>query len=110
MEQGTILSTIGLARRSGDLIIGLDSIKMELSKGERLYILVAMDHSDNLIRSLAGYKARKQCLITTMSNCDRSCISRAIGITNTQVVAVKESTGFYRKLLQLVSEGGDAFE
>lgn len=110
MGKGNILSTLGLARRSGDLIIGLDSIKKELSKGERLYILIARDHSVNLLRSLAGYKARKQCVIATLSNCDRSCISRAIGITNTQVVAVKESAGFYHKLLQLVSEGGDAFE
>ena len=104
------MSLLGLARKAHELFLGLDLIKIELSRGIALAVFVANDHSPNLLRSLAGFKDRGRCKIVILKECDRQSMSQALGVNNTQVVAVRSSSGFGRKLLQLASEGGDAFE
>lgn len=90
--------------------MGLDLIKSELVRKKHLLILLANDCSSNVLRSLAGYHDRGQCKIIILEECDRNCLSHSLGVNNTQVVAVGRSSVFYKKLLQLASEGGDAFE
>ncbi len=106
----SIVSFLGMARKAHDVAIGLDRIRFELVKKKHLLILLANDYSLNVLRSLAGYQDRGQCKIIILEDCDRNCLSQSLGVNNTQVVAVERSSGFHKKLLQLASEGGDAFE
>jgi len=105
-----ILSLLGIVKRANELFLGLDLIKNELSRGKHLVLFVAADHSRNTLRSLAGFRDRGLCKIVILEGCDRSSMSQTLGINNTQVVAVKSTSGFCKKLLQLALEGGDAFE
>ena len=106
----SLVPFLGMVRRARGLVMGLDRIRSELVKKKYLLILLADDYSLNVLRSLAGYHDRGQCKIIILEDCDRNCLSQSLGVNNTQVVAVERSSGFYKKLLQLASEGGDAFE
>lgn len=109
-QTGPLLALLGIARKSNGLIIGQDRVRTGLANGKQLLILLATDFSSNVLRMMTGFRDRGKCTIIILEACDRNTLSKALGVNNTQVVAVDRSSGFNKKLLQLASEGGDAFE
>lgn len=91
------LSLLGMARRAGALIIGQDSVKSNLSRREKLFIMFPEDapiNSESTFSSIA-------------KNCDNYAIlegitteqlAHAIGVKRAVVVALPERSGFVTKI------------
>lgn len=105
-----ILSIIGLAKKADLLVIGFDKIKQTLSKGDQLLVILSSEHSENVRRTLRFHEARNKCRVIVMEGCCREKLSRALGSHNVQAVAIDLDSGMSRKILQHVTQGGDAIE
>jgi hypothetical protein len=87
------LSLLGMTRRAGMLIIGQDSVKSRLSRGDELFLMFPDD---------APYRSRKTFLsftknthnYTVLEGISTDQLARAIGVGNVVVVALPEQSGF----------------
>lgn len=105
-----ISSFLGLARRSGQLVIGADEINKKLKGNkEGLLVLLASDASVAVRRSVIAKAKRGQC---DLRDIPLTCgeVSRAIGTTSTQVVALPLHSGLGEKIQALLAEGGNVLE
>ena len=86
------LSLLGMARRAGVLIIGQDSVKSSLSRGDKLFILFPEDavyRSKNTFTSLT-----KNVDYAVLDGITIEQLAHAIGVNRTVVVALPERSGF----------------
>jgi len=105
-----ILSIIGLAKKADLLVIGFDKIKQTLSKDDQLLVILSSEHSDNVRRTLQFHEAKNRCRVIVLEGCRREKLSRALGSHNVQAVAIDLDSGMSQKILQYVTQGGDAIE
>lgn len=101
-----IKSTLGLARRSGELIVGQDRVLEGLSAGLSLLVLLASDYSSTLKRALDAKNAEAHVL----SGIGRSELGQILGLRQAQIAALPLRSGFAGKLKGLLPEGGNAVE
>jgi predicted RNA-binding protein YlxR (DUF448 family)/ribosomal protein L30E len=101
-----IKSTLGLARRAGELIVGQDRVLEGLSSGLNLFVLLASDYSPTLKRALDAKNAEAHVL----SGISRSELGQLLGLRQAQIAALPVRSGFAGKLKGLLPEGGNAVE
>jgi ribosomal protein L7Ae-like RNA K-turn-binding protein len=100
-NMGRILALLGIARRANELIIGQDKVLKVLSSGRRLFIVAAADCSQNLLR-----RTGRLCDIRVANGLSRESLGVAVGVGNTQIVALPAGSGFVKKLEELLTQGG----
>lgn len=102
-----VKSTLSLARRAGELVIGQDRVLDSLSAGQDLIVLLADDHSETLARSLAMRAADTRVL----KEVSRLELGHLLGLRQAQIAALPAKSGFAKKLMELLpEEGGNAVE
>ena len=102
-----VKSTLSLARRAGELVIGQDRVLDALSAGQLLLVLLTHDHSETLARSLASREADTR-VLTEVSRLE---LGHLLGLRQAQIVALPAKSGFAKKLMELLpEEGGNAVE
>ena len=102
-----IKSTLSLARRAGELVIGQDRVLDALSDGQALFVVLSCDHSETLMRSLV----RKGSTPRVMTEVSRLELGRLLGLRQAQIAALPAQSGFAKKLEGLLlEEGGNAVE
>jgi len=102
-----IFSTLSLARKSGELLIGQDRVLESLDAGNVLSVLLSNDHSENLLRSLELRSAT----LYVLKDTGRLELGHLLGLRQAQVVALPAKSGFAENLKDLLSEeGGNAIE
>ena len=104
------LSLLGIARRAGFLLIGLDVVKSSLVCGNKLLVILTEDPSRQVKRSLQAFCERDQAFVLEVTGLSREKLGNAIGLGPVQLAAVPEGHVFSDKLLQILSQGGDAIE
>ncbi len=100
-----LFALLGLARKAGELLVGQDRVLEQLDRG-RLMVIFSEDRSETLERSIRA----KGVSVAVLAGVCRSELGHAIGLQGTQVVAIAESSGFARKVGDLLPKGGEAFE
>lgn len=102
-----VKSTLSLARRAGELVIGQDRVLDALSAGQLLLVLLTHDHLETLARSLASREADTR-VLTEVSRLE---LGHLLGLRQAQIVALPAKSGFAKKLMELLpEEGGNAVE
>ena len=102
-----VKSTLSLARRAGELVIGQDRVLDALSAGQALLVLLTYDYSETLARSLASREADTR-VLTEVSRLE---LGHLLGLRQAQIVALPAKSGFAKKLMELLpEEGGNAVE
>lgn len=87
-----LLSLIGMARRTGDLLAGFDVIDRAVSKGERIVLLIeASDGAADGRRKMMARLGTREEPIPVFDGFDRAALSRAVGKENATHLAVKRS-------------------
>ncbi|MDR1650409.1 MAG: hypothetical protein LBR87_01325 [Synergistaceae bacterium] len=93
------LSLLGLARASGELIVGQDNVFRARGAGRKLLVIVSRDCSENVLRRI-GEDAR------LAADVSRESLGGALGLNNVQIAALPEGSGFAKKLKELLRQGG----
>jgi len=87
-----LLSLIGLARRTGDLIAGFDVIDRAVARGEAVALLIeAADGAADGRRKLTGRIGAANGSVPVLDRFDRAALSQALGRENATHLAVKPS-------------------
>lgn len=105
-----ILPVLGIARRSGALIIGFDRISSNLNRGKRLIVILSEETSAQVMKSLRSYEERGQTRLFKINGLTRKELGNALGMGAVQLIALPEEHGLSYKVLQMLSQGGDAVE
>lgn len=101
-----LMSTLGLARKSGELIIGQDRVLQALSDSTEILVLLANDHSATLKRAIDA-KSKHTAVLSDISRADLGVL---FGMRQAQIVAIPIRRGLGGKVKGLLSEGGNAIE
>ena len=102
-----VRSTLSLAHRAGELVIGQDRVLDALAAGQTLFVALSCDYSDTLMRSLL----RKDATPRVMTEVSRLELGRLLGLRQTQIAALPAKSGFAKRLEELLpEEGGNALE
>ena len=104
------LSLLGIARRAGLISVGLDVVKSSLVGGNKLLIVVSEDPSRQVKKTLHAFCERDKALLLEIPGLSREKLGKAIGLGPVQLVGVPEGHDFSDKILQILSQGGDAIE
>lgn len=105
-----LFGLLGLARRSGKLLIGQDQVITAVKTGARMLVITAEDISAAVLRSLNPAEEKGSILRITINGVDRAMLGRSVGITSTQIAALPLGHGFARKILNIFDDGSDADE
>ena len=97
-----LLSTLGLARRAGALIIGQDKV-LSVRAG-RLLVITSCDPAVNVVRKLENQNEENS--IYCLEGLSRERLGNAVGLGGTQIVAIDGKNGFAKKLEGLLIQGG----
>ena len=106
----TFLSIVGLAKRAGVLLLGQDTLKSVLAKGESLLVLFSQGAESSFYRSLVKGRYAEKCTIRVLGGISGSDLSAAVGSGNVKVVALPLRSGFAASVSKLLAEGGIQFE
>lgn len=98
---------LGIALKSGMLIRGQGSVRNELRKGSRLLVILANDHSRNVLSMIEGYRRRGQCRVLVADQLQRSDIRDLLFLGDIQILALPLGNGLTGKIEMLVTGGGD---
>jgi ribosomal protein L7Ae-like RNA K-turn-binding protein len=90
-----------MARRAGELIVGQDRVLKTLASGRRLFVVTTADCSQNVLRKTSRLRE-----IHVSDMLSRESLGAAVGVGNTQIVALPEESGFVKKLKELLTQGG----
>ncbi|NLV82536.1 MAG: hypothetical protein GXZ18_05995 [Synergistaceae bacterium] len=104
-----LLNTLGLARRSGRLIIGQDHVFAQMKKNEDLLILLVNNSSKSVQRSVSAAVERKEAKLIILKNTDRETLGSNLGINSVQIVALPKQSGFAKKII-ILNDRSDADE
>jgi ribosomal protein L7Ae-like RNA K-turn-binding protein len=99
--ENKILSFLGLAQRSGNLVTGEDTCKIHMKKNGLKLVIVTEDASDNTkkkFRDMTEYRKIKFLIYG-----DKELLSHAIGKVNRTVYGIKDDV-FASKLFLLITE------
>ncbi len=96
-----ILSFLGLAQRSGNLISGEDTCERLIRSNKVQLVLISGDASYNTQKKFKDMAKNKNIRCVILSN--REELSKAIGKSNRTVYAIKDK-GFAHKLHELLEE------
>ncbi|MBR1672783.1 MAG: DUF448 domain-containing protein [Fretibacterium sp.] len=96
-------SLLGLSRRAGLLLIGMDSIGTEARKGKPLLLLAARDCSAAVQKFAEGLVSGEKHQLVSLP-VDVEGLSTALGAGNVQIVAVLSHGGLADKLKVLLAE------
>lgn len=99
--ENKILSFLGLAQRSGNLVTGEDTCKIYIKKNGLKLVIVTEDASDNTKKKFRDMTEYRKIKFLIYGNKD--CLSHAIGKTNRTVYGIKDDV-FASKLFSLISE------
>ncbi|QXM06105.1 L7Ae/L30e/S12e/Gadd45 family ribosomal protein [Crassaminicella indica] len=99
-----ILSFLGLAQRSGNLITGEDTCEIYIKKKAVQLVLIAKDASDNTKKKFRNMTEFRNIKFVIYG--DRQDLSRAVGKLNRTVYGIKDK-GLARKILALIEEDKD---
>jgi predicted RNA-binding protein YlxR (DUF448 family) len=97
LVRGKLLSLIGLARRTGDLLAGFDVIDRAVSRGEAVAVLIeAADAAPDgrrkmMARIIKADGGARDGAIPVFDGFDRDTLSQAVGRENATHLAVKRS-------------------
>ncbi|MDR3280600.1 MAG: hypothetical protein LBT23_08805 [Synergistaceae bacterium] len=101
-DHGRALSLLGLARASGELLIGQDQVLRAHKAGSALFMLTSCDCSINVLRRTEGNPGERR----TLDAVSREKLGAALGLNNAQIVALPLGSGFVKKLKELLKIGG----
>lgn len=102
--ENKILSLIGLAYRSRNMVSGEDTVLKELKKGSISLVIVAGDSSANTKKKFNDKCSYRNIKIVEFST--KESLGRAIGKEYRGVIGIKD-INFSRRILELL--GGEAF-
>lgn len=105
-----VFNLLGLARRSGRLLMGQDKVLVAAKKGTRLLVITSGDVSAAVLRSLRTHEERGSCARITITDADRTALGGRLGIASTQIVALPIQDGLAKKILNIFNDGSDADE
>lgn len=105
-----LLGLLGLARRSGKLLIGQDQVITAAKTGTRILVITSEDVSAAVLRSLNPAEEKGSVLRIAINGVDRTVLGRSVGIASTQIAALPLQHGFARKILNIFDDGSDADE
>ena len=80
-----ILSLLGISRRSGKLVSGIESVLREASRGSVFLIILANDVPENLSKKILDYSEKMLCCRFSL----KEKISKALGEKERSVVAIR---------------------
>ena len=102
-----VCSTLSLAHRAGELLIGQDRVLDAITAGQTLLVVLSCDYSETLMRSLV-LKGTAPRIMTEVSRLE---LGRLLGRRQAQIAALPAKSGFAKKLEELLpEEGGNAVE
>lgn len=101
-----IRATLGLARRAGELIIGQDRVLENLGSSNNYIVFITHDCSCTLKRSVDA----KNVPVHVLTDLSRLELGQLLGLRQAQIAALPSQSGFARKLVTLLPEGGNALE
>ena len=96
------LSTLGMARRAGVVIIGQDRVLSRLQRGARLFIITTDDCAKSVLSKVARHdeSGSVRCTIDGVS---REALGEAMGVRSTQIAALPAGSGFAERLAELLN-------
>ncbi len=100
----------GIAMKSGTLVRGQGAVRNELRRGSRLLVILASDHSKNVLSMMEGYRRRGRCKVLVAYFMDRSDIRDVLSLGDTQILALPLDSGLSGKIEMLVTGGDDCNE
>ena len=104
-----LLLCLGLARRSGELLIGQDSIKFKRASQEGLLVVFA-EAGSSFYRSCRRGSDRGDFVVVEPPGLSVENLSAAVGSRKVKVVALPLRSGLAQRILQLLAEGGESDE
>ena len=99
-------SALGLARKAGELIVGQDRVLECLASRRDCLVLMSNDYSETLKRNVDA----KGVPVHILADLSRLELGQLLGLRQAQIVALPAQSGFARKLVELLPEGGNALE
>jgi ribosomal protein L7Ae-like RNA K-turn-binding protein len=97
-ETERALSLLGMARRARELLIGQDMVLAAARSGRRMFIMVSDDCSPNVLLRAGG----AQNDVRVIKGVSREELGAALGVTNAQITALPDGSGFVKKLKDLL--------
>lgn len=105
MINAKLMSTLGMARKAGHLIIGQDKVFAGMKLKTQLLVLLSCDSSSNVQKNVAFAAENGRVKMIVMEDIGRTDLGACLGIASAQVVALELSDGFADKILQLYDRG-----
>lgn len=105
-----LFGLLGLARRSGKLLIGQDQVIAEAKAGTRMLVLTSDDVSAAVLRSLNPSEEKGLVQRFSINGADRAMLGRSVGVTSTQILALPLQHGFAKKIINIFDDRSDADE
>lgn len=105
-EPNTInaLKMLGLARRSGVLLIGQD--RVFTAKAGKLTMVTTDDCSGSVMRKLRHKVETGGCVHLTIKGITREEFGNYMGVASAQIAALPSDSGFAKKIAELLEQGG----
>ena len=99
------LFLLGVARKSGTLLIGQDKVFSALGAlPEGLFVVTTRDCSSNVLKKLA--RAGDRVICHTLAGVERGELGKSLGVRSAQVAALPIKSGFAEKLAELLRQEG----
>ena len=102
-----ILSLLSLARRSGVLLVGQDSIRQRARGKKGFLFIAARDCSSGVLRFVKARVERGEGVLVTAPE-DRGELFTSIGLETTQIVALPQNHGLAQEIYRLL--GGEGID
>ncbi|OAA31091.1 50S ribosomal protein L7 [Kosmotoga arenicorallina S304] len=107
MNEGKLLSFLGLAKKAGKIVFGKEMIRSYLRENIRNKVLVIASDASNSIK--ADWKKRCQshdAVYIVLKNTSKLDLARAIGLGNISAVGVMDDR-IAAEIIKLVRSGGE---
>lgn len=96
-----ILTLLGFAQKSGNLVTGESTCELYLKKKQISLLIVSIDTSENTLKKVTGYAAKYNVPLYQFSSKDE--LSMAIGKVNRAVIGIKDQK-FASKIVELLKQ------
>jgi ribosomal protein L7Ae-like RNA K-turn-binding protein len=98
------LSLLGVARRSGAVLVGQDQVFRSLDK--RMFIITTDDCSRAVTRKIGHAVLSGGSVCVIIESVTREELGKSLGVGSAQIAALPIESGFVEKLAELLKSGG----